>query len=201
MGVIPKARGQRLPALEKLFGREMPSESLYPQGALREQVAAFHREHHNTVFRFARLFLQCREDADDVVQEIYTKLLEGRASLPSPVTRPWLYRLVLNACRDQRKSWWSRMRRGAVDVRELEFLADDRPTPEAKLVNSERETALRKMLEHLPPRLRAPIILKDVEGLSYEEVSAVLGCGIGTVSSRLNRARKMLARKLRGGLK
>ena len=91
------------------------------------------------------------------------------------------------------------MQRGAVDVRDLEFLADDRPTPEGKLVNSERETALHRMLQHLPPRLRAPIILKDAEGLSYEEVSAVLGCSVGTVSSRLNRGRKMLAHKLRGG--
>ena len=198
--LIPKARGLQFFVLEKLFGRETARQSLYTQRMLSEQVVSFHRDHQEVVRSLARLFLQNREDADDVVQEVYTKLLEGRASLPFPVTRSWLYRLVLNACRDHRKSWWSRMRRGAADVRGLEFLADDRPTPEDKLVNAEREIQLHRVLQHLPPRLREPIILRDVEGLSYEEISAVLGCSIGTVSSRLNRGRKMLAHKLRGGL-
>lgn len=135
-----------------------------------------------------------------MAQEIYAKLLEGRAALPSPVTRPWLYRLVLNACRDRRKSWWSRVRRASVDMSVLEGLVDAQPTPEAKLLDAEKQAAFRTLLQHLPPRFRTPVVLKDVEGLSYEEVAAVLDCSVGTVSSRLNRGRKMLARKLRGGV-
>lgn len=168
---------------------------------LNEQVGALYRDHHETICRFGRLFFGNRGDSNEVAQEIYVKLLEGRAALPSPVTRPWLYRLVLNACRDHRKSWWSRVRRDSVDVSVLETLVDFRATPEARLLDAEKEAVLHGLLRHLPPRLRAPVILKDVEGLSYDEVAAALGCSVGTVSSRLNRGRKMLARKLRGGFR
>jgi RNA polymerase sigma-70 factor (ECF subfamily) len=86
-----------------------------------------------------------------------------------------------------------------VDVSVLESLVDDRPTPEARLLDMEKEAALRTLLRQLPERFRAPVILKDVEGLSYDEVAAALDCSVGTVSSRLNRGRKMLARKLGRG--
>ena len=130
-----------------------------------------------------------------MVQEIYAKLLEGRVAFPSAVSRSWLYSVVLNACRDHRKSWWSRLQRGSVDVTVLETLVDCRPTPETALLDSEKEAALMDVLRSLPPRLRMPVILRDIEGLSYEEIAASLGCGIGTVSSKLNRARKILAQK------
>jgi RNA polymerase sigma-70 factor (ECF subfamily) len=81
----------------------------------------------------------------------------------------------------------------------LETLIDEYPTPEARLLDAEKQAGLLMLLQNLPLRFRAPLILRDVEGLSYEEVAAVLGCSVGTVSSRLNRGRKMLARKLWGG--
>ncbi len=73
---------------------------------------------------------------------------------------------------------------------------DHRPTPEAAVLDSEREVMLMELLKSLPFRLRVPVILRDIEELSYEDIAATLGCGIGTVSSRLNRGRKILAQKL-----
>jgi len=83
-----------------------------------------------------------------------------------------------------------------VDVTALENIADHGPTPEAAVLDLERDTKLIELLRSLPPRLRAPVILRDIEGLSYEDIAVSLGCGIGTVSSRLNRGRKILAQKL-----
>jgi len=78
----------------------------------------------------------------------------------------------------------------------LDSLVDYRPTPEIAVLDLEREATLMELLRSLPPRLRAPVILRDIEELSYEDIAASLGCGVGTVSSRLNRGRKVLARKL-----
>jgi len=163
---------------------------------LNEQVTALYRDHHEAICRFARLFLGNRGDAEEVAQDIYARLLEGRSALPSSVSRSWLYSVVLNACRDHRKSWWSRLQRSSADLTALESFADCGPTPESALLGSEREAALMEVLRSLPARLRAPVILRDIEGLSYEDIAKSLGCGIGTVSSKLNRGRKILAQKL-----
>ncbi len=162
------------------------------------QVAALNQAHHDVLFRFARLFLGNPADAEEVVQDIYVKLLEQRAVVPGDITRPWLYRVVLNACRDYRNSWWQRRGRGSVDVSALAILVDSSPTPEVVLLEQERAADLRRVLQQLPPRLRAPVILRDLEGLSYEDIALTLDCSIGTVSSRLNRGRTILAHTFRG---
>jgi RNA polymerase sigma-70 factor (ECF subfamily) len=160
------------------------------------QVAALNQAHHEVLFRFARLFLGNAADAEEVVQDIYVKLLEQRADLPGSITRPWLYRVVFNACSDYRKSWWQRRGRGSVDVSALALLVDGGPTPEVVLLEQERAAELRRVLQQLPPRLRAPVILRDMEGLSYDDIALALACSMGTVSSRLNRGRRILARTL-----
>jgi len=179
----PGLRRAHLPSAE-LSGRNDGRESLSNQRVLSEQIAALYNDHHEAICRFARLFLGNRADAEEVAQEIYAKLLEGRAALPSTVSRSWLYRVVLNACRDRRKSWWSRLQRSSADVSTLDSFADYHPTPEVAVLNLEREATLMELLRSLPPRLRAPVILRDIEELSYEDIAASLGCGIGTVSSR-----------------
>lgn len=176
-------------------------ESLSLQEVPSDPITALYIDHHEVISRFARLFLGNSEDAAEVVQEIYVKLLEGRMTLPPMIERPWLYRVVLNACRDHRRSWWSRVKRGALDPSVLESIVDKRPTQETRLLDIEREVALIKALRDLPERFRAPVILRDVEELSYAEISSALGCGVGTVSSRLNRGRALVARRLRGGLR
>jgi RNA polymerase sigma-70 factor, ECF subfamily len=180
----------------QFWGRNRGPESLSQQRVLIEQVTALYSHHHEAICRFARLVLGNRGDAEEVAQEIYAKLLEGRAVLPSSVSRSWLYKVVLNACRDHERSWWARLKRSSPDVTVLESLVDYRPTPEATLLDSEREAKLIELLRLLPPRLRVAVILRDIEELSYEDIAASLGCGIGTVSSRLNRGRKILAQKL-----
>src|SRR5713226_6277191 len=198
---MPRQSIQKMPndtglLSRRFWGRNRGPESLSHQRVLNEQVRALYNDHHDATCRFARLLLGNRGDAEEVAQEIYAKLLEGRAVLPSSVSRSWLYKVVLNACRDHERSWWARLKRSSADVTVLESLVDYRPTPEATVLDSEREAKLIELLRFLPPRLRAAVILRDIEELSYEDIAASLGCGIGTVSSRLNRGRKILAQKL-----
>lgn len=198
---MPRQSIQKMPndtglPSRQFWGRNRGPESLSHKRVLNEQVTALYNDHHEAICRFARLLLGNRGDAEEVAQEIYAKLLEGRAVLPSSVSRSWLYKVVLNACRDHGRSWWARLKRSSADVTVLESLVDYRPTPEAAVLDSEREAKLIELLRFLPPRLRVAVILRDIEGLSYEDIAASLGCGIGTVSSRLNRGRKILAQKL-----
>ena len=74
----------------QFWGRNRGPESLSHQRVLNEQVAALYNDHHDAICRFARLLLGNREDAEEVAQEIYAKLLEGRVVLPSSVSRSWL---------------------------------------------------------------------------------------------------------------
>ena len=155
------------------------------------QVAALNQAYHDALYRFARLFLGNAADAEEVVQEIYVKLLEQRAVVPETVSRAWLYRVVLNACMDFRKTWWQRRREGSSA---LMMMGDGKRTPEQVVLESERSEGLRLALQGLPRRLRATVILRDIEGISYEDLASALNCSVGTVSSRLNRGRKILAK-------
>lgn len=157
-------------------------------------VAALNQAYHDILYRFARLFLGRAADAEEVVQEIYVKLLEQHAAVPEEITRAWLYRVVFHACLDYRKSWWQRRREGPAA---LMIIGDGRPSAEKVLLDSERAQELHRLLQRLPRRLRAAVILRDLEELSYDEVASALNCSVGTVSSRLNRGRRILAKALR----
>lgn len=78
--------------------------------------------------------------------------------------------------------------------------ADERPGPAESLTAEQRTRVIERAIASLPEKYRAPVVLRDVEELSYEEVAEVLGIGIGTVKSRINRGRAMLREKLAGYL-
>jgi RNA polymerase sigma-70 factor (ECF subfamily) len=105
----------------------------------------------------------------------------------------WLYRVVVNACYDDRRK---RSR-----LRPLDEVAEPAPAsleaPQHRIAERrDVEEAVREAVAGLSPKLRMPIVLRYVEGLSYDEISSVLGCSMGTVASRLNRGHKELARRL-----
>jgi RNA polymerase sigma-70 factor (ECF subfamily) len=111
----------------------------------------------------------------------------------------WLYRLVINSCLDER-----RKQRRFLPVEEFTPMTTYRKSPETGYERREIAGSVREAIDGLKPKMRLPIMLKYIEGLSYEEISEVLGCSKGTVASRLNRAHKALAKKLsylRGELK
>jgi RNA polymerase sigma-70 factor (ECF subfamily) len=132
--------------------------------------------------------------ASDVSQQIFLKLMTtiGQFRGDSAFTT-WLYRLVVNACTDEQ-----RKRRRFLPFGESAPMnrIEDRRPQEKHYAKLELADSVQAAIKELTPKLRMPILLKYVEGLSYEEIAAVLGCSKGTVASRLNRGHQSLARKL-----
>lgn len=132
--------------------------------------------------------------ADDVTQQIFLKLFTAIKQFrgDSEFTT-WLYRLVVNACMDER-----RRRRRLLSWGETFAMHDpaDKKPQEKQYAQSEVAEAVRMAISQLKPKFRMPILLKYMEGLSYEEIANVMGCSKGTVASRLNRGHGQLARTL-----
>ncbi len=139
------------------------------------------------------------EDAADVTQEIFVRVyrhlpgFRGRSTL-----KTWIYRVALNCCR-------SRMRRRRWSHQPLaeesgdapgHVLEDPRPGPEQKAAGREAGRTLRAALDELPRVFREAVVLRDVEGLAYDEIAQITGVRIGTVRSRIARGRERLRRRL-----
>jgi len=132
--------------------------------------------------------------ASDVSQQIFLKLMTTIVQFRGDSAfTTWLYRLVVNACTDEQ-----RKRRRFLPFGESTPMnkIEDRRPQEKHYAKLEVADSVQAAIKQLSPKLRMPILLKYVEGLSYEEIAGVLGCSRGTVASRLNRGHQALARRL-----
>jgi RNA polymerase sigma-70 factor (ECF subfamily) len=132
--------------------------------------------------------------ASDVSQQIFLKLMTNIGQFRGDSTfTTWLYRMVVNTCIDEQ-----RKRRRFLPFGESIPMSkvEDRRGPEKHYAKREVADRVRAAIQELKPKFRLPILLKYVEGLSYEEIANVLSCSKGTVASRLNRGHQALARKL-----
>ena len=132
--------------------------------------------------------------AGDVTQQVFLKLFTRMEQFRQDAEfTTWLYRIVANTCIDEQRS---RKRfiplSNEAEVRDMPA----RGSQEDKYIRREVAMSVREAISQLRPKLRMPILLKYVEGLSYEEIGQALGCSKGTVASRLNRGHKILAEKL-----
>jgi RNA polymerase sigma-70 factor (ECF subfamily) len=161
----------------------------------REAQRALFESFKDSVYSLAFHILGDAASAGDVTQQVFLKLFarigqyRGEGSFSA-----WLYRLVVNECLDERRS-----RRRFVPLEEGAPPGGEWPvesSQERGLIREQLAAAVRAALAELKPEFRAPVALRYLEGLSYEEISSVLGCSSGTVASRLNRAHKILAKKL-----
>jgi len=143
-------------------------------------------------------FIRNREAADDAAQEVFLKayLALPKFHLKSEFGT-WLYRIAVNHVKDVLRKR-SRAREIPLDdVKELSVVAEN----SLEQAETEKEEAARRGLVHasvagLPEKYRVILTLRDIQGLPYEQIAAVLHLSTGTVDSRLHRARKMLRRKL-----
>ena len=132
--------------------------------------------------------------AEDVTQQIFLKLFTAiRQFRGDSEFTTWLYRLVVNACLDERRK--SKRLIPFETTGAMEKPADKKPQ-EKQYARFEVAEAVRLAISELKPAFRLPILLKYVEGLSYEEIAEVMGCSKGTVASRLNRGHSQLAKRL-----
>src|ERR1041385_6798966 len=135
-----------------------------------------------------------RAIADDVTQQIFLKLFTAIQQFrgESEFTT-WLYRLVVNACLDERRRRRRLLPWG--DTVATKNPSEKKPQ-EKQYARLEVAEAVRAALGELKPKFRLPILLKYIEGLSYDEIANVMGCSKGTVASRLNRGHSQLAKRL-----
>ncbi len=146
--------------------------------------------------RFARGFVD--SEADDVAQEALIKAFRTVRSYRFDASfRTWLFRIVRNACIDavrRRKS--HRRKQHALGEEVGVANASGGPRPDRELLERERHEQLWRLIRALPHRFRTPLILCDIEGLSYQEAAAIERIPVGTVRSRLARARRKLREEL-----
>ena len=135
-----------------------------------------------------------RSIADDVTQQIFLKLFTAIQQFrgESEFTT-WLYRLVVNACMDERRRHRRLLPWG--DTATMKTPSEKKPQ-EKQYARLEVSEAVQAAIAELKPKFRLPILLKYIEGLSYEEIASVMGCSKGTVASRLNRGHSQLAKRL-----
>ena len=154
--------------------------------------------HLDDVYTLARYLLRSAADADDAVQECYLRAFRhfdgfrGQAAKPALV-KPWLMAILRNVCRAE----FARRSGAAVDVAEvaedaLPLWQEPESSPEAAIMRQRDQQAVRALLAALPEPFREAIVLRDINDLSYREIAEVVGAPIGTVMSRLGRARSML---------
>lgn len=131
--------------------------------------------------------------AEDAAQETFIQAwLHLPSFRPQTPLRNWLYRIAVNAATDILR----KERRILPNAIEDLALSDSKPGPEAVTLQEERTTLVKKAVLSLPDACRAVLILREYEGLSYQEIAATLEIPIGTVMSRLNYARKLLKDRL-----
>jgi RNA polymerase sigma-70 factor, ECF subfamily len=152
------------------------------------------------LYNFAHWLTQNRDEAEDLVQEAYVKALKGFSSFQVGTNfRAWIYRILRNTFLTSRKGLKVTMT-VPLDLEEEEKGPEptiERDTPETLLLARSSHEMLQKALDELPVHFREILLLCEVEEMSYQEISDTLAVPIGTVMSRLSRARQTLRNQLR----
>jgi len=153
----------------------------------------------DAAYNLARYLMRNEADAEDVVQSAYVRAISHFAGFRGGDGRAWLLTIVRNSCYD-------RMRKMGPSSRNTEFDETmhsggrQNPDPETALLLAERTELVRKSLSELPAESREVLVLRELEQLSYREIAEVAGIPVGTVMSRLSRARQRIQRTLSGHL-
>ena len=154
--------------------------------------------HLDAGYNLARHLLRDPHEAEDAVQEAFLRALRHFGGFRGVDGRAWLLRIVRNTCFTQ-----LRRRRSAGEAVEFEedvqTIEEDRSGPEADLERTVAAERVREGLAQLPVEFREALVLRELEGLSYKEIAQIAGVPIGTVMSRLARARRRLLMALAGG--
>jgi|SRR5271155_1208315 len=145
------------------------------------------------LYNFAHWLTQNREEAEDLVQETYAKALKGFSSFHAGTNfRAWIYRILRNTFLTSRTGLKATMTVPLDPEEDGPELAVERDTPETILFERSDRELLQRAIDELPVYFREILLLCEVEEMSYQEISATLAIPIGTVMSRLSRARRAL---------
>ena len=161
------------------------------------------------IYNVAYRILGDASEASDAVQETFMKIFKGIKTFRGESgLKTWIYRIAISESLN-RQRWWKRWRRHApVSIDDttpngarLVEVTDSGPSPESACARMEMEREVQRALNGLSFEHRVAVVLRDIEGLSYEEIAETLGLSLGTVKSRLWRARSEMRTKLESVLK
>ena len=174
LDLVDRARGGDLPAFNSLVLR-----------------------YQNTAYSLALRFLGAREPAEDATQEAFIRAHRAIDSFRGGNFRSWLLTIVANAARDELRRRKRRPQLSLDEARDDEERAsldpiDPGPSPEQQALTGELRATLERSLARLPDDWRMVVVLSDVQGLAYDEIATTLDVPVGTVKSRLSRARARL---------
>ncbi len=153
--------------------------------------------HLDDVYTLARYLLGRQADAEDAVQECYLRAFRYFDTFSGSAVKPWLFAILRNVCRSLRAA-----NHGVVSV-EIDTVKEDGreiapvwsepgETPEAAIIRDHDAATLRNFIQNLPAEFREVLVLREINDLSYREIAQIVDVPIGTVMSRLARARGML---------
>ncbi len=185
-------------------------ESEWIAAARRGDEAAFGelmQLHYETVFRTVLAIVRNEHDARDLCQDVWVKAWQqiGKFRGESKLTT-WLHPIATRRALDhlrKRRRWFDRFlpfdrsNGSSEDAPPTYEPRDETPSAPAQMEQSERQAHFESLLASLPPKQRAVLALREIQGLTYDEIAHALGCRRGTVMSRLFHARRLLAQKLR----
>jgi RNA polymerase sigma-70 factor, ECF subfamily len=152
--------------------------------------------HLDDVFTLARYLMRNAADAEDAVQECYLRALRHFDSYRGPTMKPWLLTILRNVCnaefarRGRQEVPTDEPTDGKVD--EAPLWQEPQPSAEAMLLRQHDSETMRKLVAALPQPFREILVLREINDLSYQDIAQVAGVPVGTVMSRLARARSML---------
>lgn len=152
--------------------------------------------HFDAAYNLARWL--AGSEADDVVQDAMLRAFRAFDGLRGADARPWLLAIVRN-CHYTAVS--KRVRRKIVPLPEGDELATDAPDPEASAIEAGEARRLNRAIQGLPDEFREALVLREMENMSYRQIAEVTGAPMGTVMSRLARARVLLQQRLAGRFK
>ena len=152
--------------------------------------------HLDDVYTLARYLLRDAADADDAVQECYLRALKHFHSYRGPAIKPWLFAILRNVCHAEFARRAGAPATGAdplpEDSDQAPIWQEDQDTPEAAIVKQHDSGTIQRLIAALAEPFRETFVLREIENLSYREIADVAEVPVGTVMSRLARARAML---------
>lgn len=184
------------------MAQESEEQALISQSAQgdREAFRALVERYQGRLLRLVRTLVRSREDAEDIVQESFVKAYQSLRGFRGDASfYTWLYRIAFNMAIDFKRKVARKAQDSHVEINELDkrqgLASSDASPAEIIQVKEDREL-ISSALKELSEDHRAVIVLREVDGLSYEEIAKITGVSIGTVMSRLHYARKKLQERL-----
>ena len=161
------------------------------------------RKYQHKIAKLISRYVRDRREVEDVTQEALIKAYRAIGGFRGESAfYTWLYRIAVNTAKNYLESQGRRPPGSDMEIEGAELIESgeglrDQATPERQMLTNEIATTVHRVLELLPPDLRTAITLREIEGMSYEEIAEVMDCPIGTVRSRIFRAREAIDQELR----